>query len=477
MRLNFYSSFLSVFVYLYFMKKISLLLIFYHFSCAFISAQQIEIGKITDYNFSLLDSTKNELFIYGELFLKKVDLGSLQIDSIPLVVPNGFKFSEYTPVANTSEHYFIHISGGLVYKNRNDSIVRIDNSFKHHMQSNSSIFSYDSTLYRFGGYGFWSARNFITYFDKDLMEWEIENPINSKEFPPEFFGGLAHVIDDEVYFFNGYYNNPSNRYEKIYNKNLWKYNISLKEWTNLGTVDYYFKDSPIWLELVGYPYANHPIVYGDKLFISLSSQIALIDFKNNLLTYHEKGKSANYLIGKLASFFLNDRFYYFTLNDTGKVHLAIATESEMLGPEKIQTKLYSNNQFLIQLFIGLFFLIVSIIAILIFRRLLKKRSKLKLLENGITYKNKSIQLDHESMEIIRLLQNSESINSNEILQLIEKPQYSRAHNERIKIQKIEDLNFKLKTLLGINEDLITSSKSEFDRRIRVYKLNKEFLFK
>ena len=457
------------------MKKIIVPLIVYLFSCAVIFAQQIEIGKITDYNFSLIDSTKNELFIYGDHFFKKVDLASLQIDSVNLVIPDDFNFNDYTPIINKSDHYFIHISGGLVYMNLNDTIVRVDNSFKHYMQSNSSIFSYDSNVYRFGGYGFWSARNFITYFDKNLKEWEIVNPINSKEFPPEFYGGIAHVINDDVFFFNGYYNNPSNRYEKIYNENLWKYNFKLKEWTDLGTIDYYFEDTPIWLELVGYPYANHPIVYDDKLFISLSSQIVIIDFKSNLLTYNEKGKSAHYLIGKLTSFFLNDRFYYFSLNDTDKVHLVIATESEMIGPEKVQTNLYSNFNFFIELLIGLFFVAVFIISMYIFKRFLKNHYKLKLLENGVTYKNKSIQLDDDSMEIIKLLLESEHVNSNEILQLIEKPQYSRAHNERIKIQKIEDINFKLKTLFGIKKDLITSSKSEFDRRIRVYQLNKEFL--
>ena len=457
------------------MKKTSLPLFSFLFSCTIAFAQNVEIGKISDYNFSLIDTTKNELYIYGERFLKKIDLASLHIDSVELVIPDDFIFDTYTPIINKSKHYFIHNSGGLVYMNQNDSIVRIDNSFKHYMQSNSSIFSYDSSVYRFGGYGFWSARNFITYFDKDLKEWEIVNPTNSKEFPLEFYGGIAHVIDDDVYFFNGYYNNPTNRYEKVYNQNLWKYNFKLKEWKDLGIVDYYFKDTPIYRELLRFPYAVQPIVYRDKLFLSLTSQIAIMDFKNNLLTFHKKGKSANYLVGKLASFFLNDRFYNFSLQDTGKVYLSIATDSEMIGPEINQTKIYKNENFVIQILIGLFFTGIFISSIFIFKRLLKKRNKLRLLENGVTYKNKSIQLDDESMEIIQALFKSEYINSNEILQIVEKTQYSRAHNERIKIQKIEDINFKFKTLLGINQDLITSSKSNFDKRIRVYQINRDFL--
>ena len=56
---------------------------------------------------------------------------------------------------------------------------------------------------------------------------------------------------------------------------------------------------------------------------------------------------------------------------------------------------------------------------------------------------------------------------------VEKDQYSPAHNERIKVQKINDINIKVATLLGITDDLITNFKSSQDRRIRLYKISKE----
>ena len=88
------------------------------------------------------------------------------------------------------------------------------------------------------------------------------------------------------------------------------------------------------------------------------------------------------------------------------------------------------------------------------------------------YRQKFIQLGEESIQILDLLLTNEEVNSSEILKITEQDQFSRAHNERLKFQKIEKLNFQLKTLLAIEEDLITSSKSKYDRRIRVYSINK-----
>lgn len=51
------------------------------------------------------------------------------------------------------------------------------------------------------------------------------------------------------------------------------------------------------------------------------------------------------------------------------------------------------------------------------------------------------------------------VSSVKILRIVEKEQYSPAHNERIKVQKLNDINLKIKALLGVNEDVIISIKT------------------
>ena len=107
----------------------------------------------------------------------------------------------------------------------------------------------------------------------------------------------------------------------------------------------------------------------------------------------------------------------------------------------------------------------------------KRRNKIKLLDNGLRYRNKFTEFDPESMAILKLLLTKPYVASNHILKIVEKEQYSPAHNERIKVQKIKDINLKIGTLLGTNKNLIRNFKAENDRRIRVYTIEKSYFIK
>ena len=62
----------------------------------------------------------------------------------------------------------------------------------------------------------------------------------------------------------------------------------------------------------------------------------------------------------------------------------------------------------------------------------------------------------------------------ETLKVVEKEQFSPAHNERFKVEKINDLNIKLQTMFGEKEAQIRSVKSKEDKLIRGDRLNKTY---
>ena len=106
----------------------------------------------------------------------------------------------------------------------------------------------------------------------------------------------------------------------------------------------------------------------------------------------------------------------------------------------------------------------------------KKRKKIVLLDNGLRYQNKFIEFDQKAMEILKLLVLGTDVSSNKILSIVEEKQYSAAHNERIKVQKLEEINLKIKTLLSFNGDIVQAKKSDNDKRIRLYFINKNLFF-
>ncbi len=447
------------------MRKIAFTILLFATALFNLHAQNIFIGNFKNFEHSLLDRKNNVIYAYGKNFYKKINLDNFQVDSIPVFTEKHFDISIYNPIMIDSVSYFIHQAGGLVYKNRNDSIVRIDNSFNHKMQMYSNNFSYNSKIHRFGGYGFWSARNFITYYNHSLNEWEVVKPLNSQEIPENSFKGLHILIGDDFYVFNSMHMNPNDKHYEIFNKKLWNYNFTDKKWTHLGNTDFIEKNETYQL----------PFIVNNKLMINNKFKITVIDILNNTVKEYKKGLKSKYVALGSTSYFHNNR-YYFLYAQNNQLFFNQAQESEMIGDLISTKKLYTNNKNLklsvfFALGLGLLFALFKVLTIIY-----KRNNKVVLLENGIKYKRKFIELDITNLKILQLLIKEETVNSTFILKLVEKEQFSRAHNERLKLQKVDELNFKLKALFGITEDLIISEKSNFDRRIREYKIKNRQLF-
>jgi hypothetical protein len=431
-------------------------------------AQSVYIGKLNEISHTSLDSTNNTIYVFFKDYYKKIDLETFEIDSVKIVVDPQFEFIGAKPVLVNSNYYFVHTQGGIVYKLQNDTIKRIDNSFNHKMQINSNIFVYDDKIQRYGGYGFWSARNFFTYFDTDLSEWEALSPVNSKEVPKGTFDGLYILDNDNAYIFNGKSIDDFTKMDMYFNNEVWKYNLKLNKWSYLGTS-----------ELIDLTNLVYPISYKKSLLVLYANGISTIDLCNNKHTKFKHGKYSNNVIASLNHYFLNDHFYFFTFrsNSTNNnVYLRSANENEFIGEFISDKPFYSNHNLLKGSFsLAAGILLMALLANVGFKQF-KKRKKIVLLDNGLRYQNKFVEFDQKAMEILKLLVLGTEVNSNKILSIVEEKQYSAAHNERIKVQKLDEINLKIKTLLSFNGDIIQSKKSETDKRIRQYFINKNLFF-
>jgi hypothetical protein len=433
-------------------------------------AQSVYVGKYNEISHTSLDSANNAIFVFFKDYYKKIDLETFEIDSVKIVVDPQFEFKGAYPVLVNSNYYFVNTHGGIVYKLQNDTIKRIDNSFNHKMQINSNIFVYDDKIVRYGGYGFWSARNFFTYFDSDLLEWETLSPVNSKEVPKGTFDGLYLLDKDDAYIFNGKSIDDFNKTEMYFNNEVWKYNFKLSEWRYLGTSEFIDLTNLI-----------HPILYKKSLLVLYTNGISTIDLGNNKHTKFKHGKYSHNMIPVLNHYFLNDRFYFFSYKAnnnkyTNNVYFRSASENEFIGDFVSAQAFYSNYNLLKGSFSLVAFLMFSALLANFGLKQFKKRKKIVLLDNGLRYQNKFIEFDQKAMKILQLLVSCEAVSSHQILSIVEENQYSAAHNERIKVQKLDEINLKIKTLIGLSDDIIQSKKSEVDKRIRQYFINKNLFF-
>ena len=107
------------------------------------------------------------------------------------------------------------------------------------------------------------------------------------------------------------------------------------------------------------------------------------------------------------------------------------------------------------------------------RKRYRERNKVVVSRKGVRYGRQSLDFDAASLEALELLlRHPEGVYSQQILDLVENPELTAAHNIKVKNQLIDTLNFRFKTLLDLEEDLIKDARSEVDKRIKIYRMDR-----
>lgn len=116
---------------------------------------------------------KNELFfVEGDTL--KIYNADLKLERIQIIDnPQKIKLDEMHTKIIEDQLYFLGKMSGEVYKIEKNEILRLDKTTDHRMTINANVFVHNDTLLKYGGYGYWSQRNFIIYYDMKSTEWEV----------------------------------------------------------------------------------------------------------------------------------------------------------------------------------------------------------------------------------------------------------------------------------------------------------------
>ena len=426
------------------------------------STQSLKIGTYQSIDNVSFDENSLSLNVFKNDTLLSIDLNSFKNYATQIKFPKGFDIKSYKTLILKQGLFFVSVGGGIVYQLKENEIVRIDNSFNHKMQINSSVFTHNDTIFKYGGYGFWSVRNFFTYFDTLTNEWELYgHPDKSRKIPKGTFNNSFLKTKDNIYFFDGQQMIENDRFKNITSNELWEYNFITQQWNFKGTNKKLMK---------------HYFIKGKDYFLNITnSEIEKYDILNNSIKKYRKSILANTIFIGLPSYIFDSKVYYFSFND-GDVFLNVTNLKAIFGEKISETKFYKNSVHWVWFFIKFIVIPLLLVLLLYFgNKFIKSRNKVKFLRNGVKYKNNFAELDKESLIILQKIIENKEVSSNEILKIVEHPQYSPAHNERLKVQKIEQLNAKLGILLNISKPVIVTKKSDIDRRIRLYVISKSVI--
>ena len=388
---------------------------------------------------------------------------------------NGFpgKLLNYVPFNIKNKTYLVHEGCGPVMEFRNDSLVRIDNSFLQLSQIGSSKFVYKNEIYYYGGYGVFTFKNILTKYNFKLNEWFLVKTKNSELVPP-LCNAFFKTIGPYLYVFGGK-NEDVNKDILYYNEEyVYRLNLNTLVWEKFKTS--FFKMENFLLSskiesLFSFQYLNDTFIfdnvnwYGinfkDNIYIKYNNYFKIqiysaVDSKNTL---HTIVKNDNH--DKAFKFY----FQSFPISSITKI-------------PSIKKSFYFNDH------LNNIYALYGLIAIVIAWLLYKKRSYFiyllnpskpfyyKLIFSELYFKGKKVK--HLSEDEIKIL-NKMALHPNQFISLNEFNEmftidYENENYAAIVKRREKKLETFLQLLANVSsydlKELLHERKNEVDKRIK-----------
>ena len=348
----------------------------------------------------------------------------------------------------------VSVGGGHVFEVIDDTLTRVDYSFDHKMTHESAVFQINDTIFKFGGYGFWSSRNFFTYFDKSSKEWEFYAS-NSLLLPPPIHNFNFKVFDDEFFMTNGFTPDVGTGIKNQRSSDeLWKYNFTDRKWYNLGVSNLPKYDNIIEID--------NDVFFARKIN---TYEFMFVDYSNNIF-YDVETANTSIPLNGLSSIIKGDTLYAFKDGHfLNKPYRELFYTSKRI--DSIQKRIYLRSIELIKgLGLSSFILLVSLFSCILFLKY-RQNQKPRITQLGLRFKGTSYDMLEFEKNIIEVVISKEEVMSQEIYDLVENKSLSYPQNNKIKNDTIKKINNMLEKILGIKQ-FIKSKKLPEDARVLVY---------
>lgn len=184
--------------------------------------------------------------------------------------------SEFIPFTIKSKNYFVHSGCGVVLEYRNDSIVRIDESFVHDNQYSAANFVYNDEIYFFGGYGLFTTKNIITRYDSNLNEWNLVS-IRQETSAPYLTSAYSIKVNNSLYVFGGIKSINT----QLIENDKYVYSLDLKNWSwKKKRTNFFNANKNISVNV------SNSFIFKNKIIINNLNEFVSIDLvENKIIRY------------------------------------------------------------------------------------------------------------------------------------------------------------------------------------------------
>ena len=366
---------------------------------------------------------------------------------------HSFKLESYNldELRDKEKTYLIIKGLGKVYKADKDTVFSIDNSFEWKSRYSSSLFIRKGVIHSYGGYGFYSSKNNIVYFDTSSKEWSMLKQKNLNPVSNTSRLSKYDSIEDVFYTSLGKQNLSG---IEFYNYKTVKFDFKTLNWTEVSEVDKRIMDfiqKKTGAIIPNYPEATliNRDYFSEIDFIN--DEFRVYDIHNNIIENRRK----------IIYNEVNKEFFVaFENNSIDKLNFAVINKYDLLG-EKFSTYNLHKKNYYAYYALGA---IISILIIIYIAFIPRRRSINDLIKN-------KKGLDSELDEIEKKLKDKlidiypKDLTYPEISILLD---FNLSYESNIKkTQKtINNLEIKIQRSLKIKSSVFEISRNEFDKRIK-----------
>ena len=368
-----------------------------------------------------------------------------------------------------NELYIISNGAGPVFKLDQNSFIRIDNSTLHKNQFGGARFVYNDKIHIYGGYGFWSFKNFITFFDENIKQWDLLYN-NSEYLPPGRWKPIYNLLNDKLYILGGRSGSAGTINQDESYSDIFYFDLLNKEFINLGTINSKLKNK--------YSLFSQPKL-DDNIFLIDSDNLSIINFKSLTATnYYQK----NFFLGidnKFPTFIKGQKLFYISnLNGTKYLNFFdLKSIDKNFEPETFsllaEDKKISLEKYLL-FGVLIFFVFWVILKIFSFKDFIK--GLILYDDSNIYYNNQSATITAQEQELISYLSENPFITAPQVNRIISNQEFAKSHFTSLRNKLVGDLNEKL-FILTKNEKCIIETKLPKDNRIKAYKADSSIIKK
>ena len=407
-------------------------------------------------NYTVNDS----VFIYSAF---KTNRFSKQINDIGRPLNN----YEYRSIVLNKKLHLFHNGGGVVFKELGGSFARADNSTLHLNQESGFYFEIENRLHLYGGYGLWTHKEYITFYDPTVKQWDI-NYHNSDYVPTARWKAIGDYTDDKLYVLGGRTGDSNIDLDLDFDlDDIFSYDFNSALYKNIGKIN------PLLVKT----YSNFALPkHKSSLILTTPEKITMIDFINNEVVENiVLGKFLNHN-SRYPCYIVDNNLYYISGFDELYIKSYDLTR---LNGDEIQKNTYplvdnsAESKPLNVVLIGF----ASLMFFWVMMKLFVYQDHIKGLilydKNGIYYKKRVVSMSSTEIKFIHLLSSEPFVSASMLNEILSDKEYSKSHLTELRDKFILKIKTKIENLTG-KKDGIYETKYKDDKRIKGYKANSSF---